>query len=177
MGSDSERTEASPSAPIPLSFKWIRLVSQEELMRRMEPVKILKEEENELYRVVKDQETGEHYLHFASYHLHIAGGAVDEEYHHLLPLEHDDVIALALGAPLYEYPEQWTHAYLRNGPDGGFVWYDPSGAATSEAEYAETEAFIREQLLAFRSKGNHEEEDVRRLLDAMEKRLPPRSEP
>lgn len=176
MDNPSDQSEITPSAPLPLSFKNIRLVTQEELTRRSEPVKTLKEEETELYRVIKDTETGEHYLHYAVYHIHVAGGGAEEEYHHLLPLEHDDVIALALGAPLIEYPGQWDRSYLRNGPHGGFVWYDPNGANEDETEYAETEAFVREQLLAFREQGSRGEEDVRRLLDRMDKHLPPRAE-
>ncbi|RKP57382.1 hypothetical protein D7Z26_02655 [Cohnella endophytica] len=160
-----------------MSLKQLRLVSQVELTRRLEPVKTLKEDELEMYRVVKDRETGEHYLHFAAFHIHVAGGGVEEEYHHLMPLDHDDVIALALGSPLFVYPEHWTIAYLRNGPDGGFVWYDPDGAANEETEAAETEKFLREQLLEFRASGKYGEEEVRRLLESIDQRLPPLGEP
>lgn len=165
-----------PAVSLPLSFKQLRVVSQEELTRRMMPVKILREESTELYRVMKDEETGEHYLHYAVFHLNIAGGGIEEEYHHLLPLEHDDVIALALGAPVMEYPQQWNQPYLRNGPHGGFVWYDPAGAAEvdDEQSYAETEAYVREQLLAFRREGSYGEEKIKQLFESMEKRLPPR---
>ncbi|QJD82569.1 hypothetical protein [Cohnella herbarum] len=176
MDNRSDQSESSPSAPLPVSFKNIRLVTQEELTRRSEPVKTLQEDKTELYRVIKDTETGEHYLHYAVYHIHVAGGGAEEEYHHLLPLEHDDVIALALGAPLIEYPTQWDRSYLRNGPHGGFVWYDPNGAIEDETDYAKTEAFVREQLLAFREQGSRSEEDVKRLLDRMDKHLPPRTE-
>ncbi len=173
MGDSSDISENLPLAPLPLSLKQFRLVTDDELSRRMEQVKGLAESATELYRLVKDSETGDHYLHFAVFHLNVAGGGAEEEYHHLLPLEHDDVIALALGAPLFEYPQQWNKAYLRNGPHGGYVWYDPSGYAGDEASYAETEAFIREQLLAFRRKGDQGEEEVKRLLEKMEESLPP----
>ncbi|MCD9020978.1 hypothetical protein [Cohnella silvisoli] len=171
-----DQSEKIISAPLPVSFTQLRIVSQDELTRRMEPIKALKEDVNELYRLVKDTETGEHYLHYAVFHLNVAGGGAEEEYHHLLPLEHDDVIALALGAPLFQYPGEWNCAYLRNGPDGGFVWYDPSGVSDNELKYAETEAYIREQLLAFRKSGAHGEEEVKRLLEEMDKHLPPRTE-
>ncbi|TFE24882.1 hypothetical protein [Cohnella luojiensis] len=176
MGDPSGRDENFIAAPLPLSFKQIRLVTQDELTRRMEPVKVLKEDALELYRIVKDNETGEHYLHYAVFHVHVAGGGAEEEYHHLLPLTHDDVIALALGAPLFEYPSEWSQPYLRNGPHGGFVWYDPGGAADEEADYAETEAYIREQLSAFRRQGVQGEEEVRKLLENMDKNLPPRTD-
>jgi hypothetical protein len=169
-------SEMFPSTPLPLSFSQLRIVTQDELSSRLEPVKVLVQDAGQLYRLVKDTETGEHYLHYATFHLNVAGGGVEEEYHHLLPLEHDDVIALALGAPLFEYPQQWNRDYLRNGPHGGFVWYDPSGAMDDEHNYAETEAYIREQLLNFRKQGVQGEEEVKRLLDEMDKRLPPRKE-
>ncbi|BBI33681.1 hypothetical protein [Cohnella abietis] len=164
------------SASLPLSFKQLRLVSQAELSSRLEAIKVLSENTTELYRLVKDTATGDHYLHYAVFHIHVAGGGVEEEYHHLLPMEHDDVIAVALGAPLFEYPHHWKHAYLRNGPHGGFVWYDPSGVTSDEAEYAEAEAYIREQLLAFHRQTNQGEEDVKRLLEAIDKHLPPPTE-
>jgi hypothetical protein len=176
QSAQSRHSEMSPSAPLPLSFSQLRIVSQDELSRRLEPVKVLVEDDLQLYRVVKDTETGEHYLHYAVFHLNVAGGGAEEEYHHLLPLEHDDVIALALGAPLFEYPQQWNRVYLRNGPHGGFVWYDPIGAVDDEQNYALTEAYIREQLLAFRKQGAQGEEEVKRLLEEMDKRLPPRRE-
>jgi hypothetical protein len=176
MGNKSDEFADNPSAPLPVSFKQLRIVTQDELTRRIAPVKDLKENDGELYRLVKDTETGEHFLHYGVFHLNIAGGGVEEEYHHLLPLEHDDVIALALGAPLFQYPLQWNQAYLRNGPDGGFVWYDPGGAVEDEQVYAQTEAYIRERLQAFRRNGANGEEDVKRLLEDMDQHLPPRNE-
>lgn len=176
MEDNLEPIDAIPTASLPLSFTQLRIVTDQELSRRLETVKDLSKDTTQLYRLVKDTETGEHYLHYAVFHLNLADGGAEEEYHHLLPLEHDDVIALALGAPLFEYPEQWNQAYLRNGPHGGFVWYDPSGAMDDEQNYAETEAYIREQLLAFRKQSARGEEEVRRLLEEMDKRLPPQAE-
>lgn len=166
----------NPSAPLPVSFTQLRVVPEEELNRRLQTVKVLKEEQTEMYRVAKDAETGEHYLHYAVYHLNVAGGGVEEEYHHLLPLEHDDVIALALGAEQFAYPQHWNHAYLRNGPHGGFVWYDPSGTGSDDQAYDEAADYIREKLLAFRRHGGQGEEDIKRLLEEMEKGLPPRTD-
>ncbi|WP_373231502.1 hypothetical protein [Cohnella sp.] len=169
----NETAEKLPSAPLPLSFLHFRVVTQEELSRRLVPVKDLTQDAAQLYRLVKDSETGEHYLHYGVFHLNIAGGGIEEEYHHLLPLEHDDVIALALGAPLFEYPQQWGKPYLRNGPHGGFVWYDPSGVSDDERGLAEAEAYIKEQLIAFRKQGEHSEEAVKKFLEEMDKHLPP----
>lgn len=169
----NKRSETQAFTPLPLSFLQLRVVSQDELSRRLLPVKDLAQDATQLYRLVKDSETGDHYLHYGVFHLNIAGGGVEEEYHHLLPLEHDDVIALALEAPLFEYPKQWNKPYLRNGPHGGFVWYDPSGVIDDEQGFADTEAYIKEQLNAFRRQGEHSEEAVKRFLDEMDKHLPP----
>ncbi len=171
MGEDSVKD--MPNAPLPLSFAQMRLVNEEELTRRIETVTTLSERNGELYRLVKDGETGEHYLHYAVYHVNVAGGGAEEHYHHLLPVPHDDVIAMALGAPWPEYPSQWEAAYLRNGPHGGFVWYDPSGASMDEAAYEEAAAMLKEQLLAFRRGGSRTEEEIKRLFDTIERKLPP----
>lgn len=173
MGEVFESSDDTPTASFPLSFKQLRFVTQDELTRRMESIKVLKEDTTELYRIIKDTEMGEHYLHYAVFHLHVAGGGVEEEYHHLLPLEHDDVIALALDSPLFEYPQQWDRPYLRNGPQGGFVWYDPEGLSEEET-YAETEAYIRAQLIAFHKQSDQGEDEVKRLFDKMDEQLPPR---
>lgn len=163
----------SRPAPLPIGFARMRLVPQDELTRRIETVKTLREQDGELYRLAKDAETGDHYLHYAVYHLNVAGGA-EEHYHHLLPLAEDDVIAVALGAPWPTYPAEWRSAYLRNGPDGGFVWYDPDGAAIDEAAYEDAAEKLREKLLAFRRNGGARgEDDIQALLDDIERELPP----
>ncbi|MFC5467605.1 hypothetical protein ACFPPD_02675 [Cohnella suwonensis] len=171
---DGEREEPIRPTPIPVPMSQLRFVSQDELAVRMEPVKTLSESKAELYRLVKDSATGEHYLHFAVYHLHMAAGGAEEEYHHLMPLSHDDVIAFALGNGDYVYPANWKAAYLRNGPDGGFVWYDPSGADGAEEAYEDAGAAIRERLLAFRRSGvEWSEDEIKKLLDDIDRQLPP----
>lgn len=152
----------------------LRSISSIELSARLEQVKELANGENDAYRLVKDAATGDHYLHYAVRHLNVAAGGAEEEYHHLLPLEHDDVIALALGGPLPAYPSEWTRAYLRNGPSDAFVWYDPTGAGeTQEAAFEAAAAALREKLLAFKREGKHSEADVRKLLEETERLFPP----
>lgn len=161
------------AAPLPIGFARMRIVPGDELTRRIETVKTLREQDGELYRLAKDAETGDHYLHYAVYHLNVASGGAEEIYHHLLPLADDDVIAAALGAPWPAYPAEWRNAYLRNGPHGGFVWYDPDGAAIDEAAYEDAAAKLRDKLLAFRRGGARGEEDIQALLDDIERELPP----
>jgi hypothetical protein len=173
MSEKGESQDQIPQVSLPVSLVQLRLVSEDQLFNRMQHVKDLSEDELQLYRLVKDAETGEHYLHYATYHLNIAGGGAEEQFHHLLPLEHDDVIALALGGAVPEFPKEWDRAYLRNGPSGGYVWFDPSGMTQDEESYALTEAIIREQLLAFRNQDQQGEEQIKQLLEEMDRRLPP----
>jgi hypothetical protein len=163
-----------PAADLPLSFTNLRLVPQDMLDARVETVKILQEEENETYRLVKDVPTGEHYLHYAVRHLNLAAGGTEEEFHHLMPLEHDDVIALALGAREFLYPQHWNKPYLRNGPHGGFVWYDPSGASAESVQYDSIAEEIRAKLEAFRREGRGGAEDMRRLMEDMDRLFRPK---
>ncbi|WP_276351389.1 hypothetical protein [Cohnella caldifontis] len=151
----------------PVSFANLRVVSDDMLAERLETVKTLADEENEAYLVEKDKETGEHYLHYAVRHLNVAAGGAEEIYHHLMPLEHDDVIALALGAPEFAYPEFWNRPYLRNGPSGGYAWYDPSGAADNAEAYDGIAAEIRARLEAFHREGRGGEDEIKRLMDEM----------
>lgn len=157
-----------------VSLRRLSFVPEEELRRRLAPVRVLEESSQELYRIMQDEETGEHYLHFAIRHVDLAGGGAEETYHHLMPLSHDDVIALALGDPAYRYPDAWKRPYLRNGPAGGYVWYDPAGAGEEEAEtYERIAEQLRDKLLAFRREGRRGGEEVRRLLEDIDRLFPP----
>lgn len=157
----------------PVSLTNIRVVTEQMLADRLEPVKTLAEEENEAYRVMKDAETGEHYLHYAVRHLNVAAGGLEEVYHQLMPLEHDDVIALALGSPDFVYPAHWNRAYLRNGPNGGFVWYDPDGASAESNDYDAIAEEIRSRLVSFRKEGRGGENEVGRLMQDIERIFDP----
>jgi hypothetical protein len=159
----------------PLPLAQLRFVKEEWLRQRLEEVKVLYRDENELYRLVKDSSTGEYFLHYAVRHLNLTAGAAEEEYHHLLPLEHDEVISFALGSPFYRYPDEWQAPYLRNGSEGGYVWYDPNGAAPDIAAYEEAAAALKEKLLAFRREGSLGEEEIRRLLEETERLFPPKA--
>lgn len=158
---------------LPLSFVNMKLVPEEMLAARMETVKTLSEDENESYMIGKDTETGEHYLHYAVRHLNVAAGGTEEVYHHLMPLGHDDVIAFAIGGPDYSYPGAWSRPYLRNGPNGGYVWYDPDGAAGEAVAYAAVAKRMRAKLEQFHRQGKGGEDEVKKLMEEIEKLFPP----
>ncbi|TJY44212.1 hypothetical protein E5161_02120 [Cohnella pontilimi] len=165
--------EGGMETEFPLSIRHLRFVPQDLLDARIVPVKGLRQEENETYRLVKDSLTGEHYLHYGVRHVNLAAGGAEEEFHHLMPVEHDDVISYALGAQDFHYPENWKKAYLRNGPAGGFVWYDPNGAVDRSAEYDAIAAQIREKLHTFRREGRSGTEEMQKLIDDMERLFRP----
>ncbi|MGY4761265.1 hypothetical protein ACVNS2_16895 [Paenibacillus caseinilyticus] len=155
------------------SWRGSRQVSSEELQERLETVRTLQENELEMYEIAKDKLTGEHYLHYSYLHRSLAGapgaGAGGEEvFHQLLPLDSDDVLGILFSEQPYVYPQYWKRAFLRNGPEGQYVWFDPTYA---DAE-AENEAFGRDlasRLAEFKRQGNVSEEAVKRFLEELEK--------
>ncbi|WP_127584488.1 hypothetical protein [Paenibacillus koleovorans] len=151
------------------SWKQEKHVSQDTLQERIEMIKALNGSENELYEIVKDRETGDHYLHYSYRHLHVGDGN-EEFFHQLLPLDSDDVLAVMFGEQLYTYPEHWSKPFLRNGPDGTYVWFDP-GELEPEAEQERRAEEAFGMLKAFKSKGRSDEQSVRELLERIEKKL------
>ncbi|MCI3922397.1 hypothetical protein MO973_19380 [Paenibacillus sp. TRM 82003] len=146
-----------------MSFRELQTVSGELLERRIVEVKPLASMKTEQYSVVKDEETGEHYLHYRYIHRDVAAGGAEAAYHQLMPLETDDVLGVMFGEQPYRYPDDWTRRYLRNGPDGDYVWFDPS-PALDDGEGEREAARIREALLKFKKEGSFDAADVAKLL-------------
>lgn len=150
------------------SFQTMAKVPTEELAARLETVRELSGDGLELYELTKDRETGEHYLHFAYLHRDIASGGTEETFHHLMPLSSDDVLAVLFSEQPYSYPEHWQRAFLRNGPEGFYVWFDPA-QPDEEAEAERRGRKIREKLQRFKQMGSFDEESVRKLLEELER--------
>ncbi len=147
---------------ISMSLREMSIVPGAALEGRIEEVRELEASGTERYGIVKDRETGEHYLHYRYIHRDVAAGGAELAYHQLLPLETDEVLDLLFAGGAYRYPDAWRKPYLRNGPNEQYVWFDPSPA--HEAEEAEREAErIRQTLLAFKRKGDFAAADVARL--------------
>jgi hypothetical protein len=155
-----------------MSFKQFKRIPSDWLQLRLETVKPLKDDGLELYEVAKDKLTGEHYLHYAYLHKQIAAlgpeSTGEETFHHLLPLSSDDVLGIIFGEQLYLYPDAWTKAFLRNGPDGDYVWFDPA-YIDDEAENEEIGQQIKDQLLQFKQSGELSPEAVRKLLEELDR--------
>jgi hypothetical protein len=157
-----------------VSFKEWKSVPGELLEQRIEEIKPLNATETEQYSVVKDTETGEHYLHYRYIHRDIAAGGAESAYHHLMPMETDDVLGLLFSEHPYSYPDAWTKPYLRNGPDQEYIWFDPApafGADEGEREAAR----IRETLLKFKQQGSYDAKGVEQLLRELDAKNDPKA--
>lgn len=155
------------------SWKEQKQISQDVLQNRLETIKELGGDaaETELYEIVKDSATGEHYLHYAYLHLAVADGT-KESFHQLLPLDSDDVLGLMFGEQPYSYPDHWRSPFLRNGPDGTYVWFDPSetieGAGEDQEQLAGDVAHI---LGSWKREGARDPESVKRMLEEIDQKL------
>lgn len=91
----------------------------------LEDVKVLKQNEFETYKIVKQLDTNQHYLQYSLIHIALAEGGRRDEQFYFLPLASDDVLAIVLGEQPYEYPEHWTQLYYRTGLDERILPVDP----------------------------------------------------
>jgi hypothetical protein len=154
------------------SFKELKRVPSDLLDQRLETVKSIKRDDLELYEVAKDKLTGDHYLHYAYLHKQIAAlgpeSTGEEAFHQLMPIDSDDVLGIVFGEQSYLYPEAWKHSFLRNGPDGDYVWFDPS-YTDDEAHSEEVGQSLQEQLLRFKQTEQLTPEAVQKLLDELDR--------
>ncbi|MEF3301604.1 hypothetical protein [Paenibacillus sp. GYB003] len=158
-----------------MSDSWtaMRKVPQSSLQERLETVKHLAgdDAQTELYEIVKDTRTGDHYLHYAYLHLTVADGST-ESFHQLLPLESDDVLAILFGEQPYAYPDHWRRPFLRNGPDGTYVWFDPEeNLHGADDEHERLAGEIAGMLGAWKQAGQYDSESAKALLERIEQAM------
>ncbi|TDF99609.1 hypothetical protein [Paenibacillus piri] len=156
-----------------MSFTEFKRIPSEWLEQRLETVRALSGDDKlELYEVAKDRLTGEHYLHYAYLHRQVAAigpeSSGEETFHHLMPLSSDDVLGIIFNEQSFHYPDAWNKAFLRNGPDGDYVWFDPA-YIEEETENEEIGRQIQEQLLKFRQSGELTPEAVSKLLEELDR--------
>ncbi|SFL83305.1 hypothetical protein SAMN03159341_110151 [Paenibacillus sp. 1_12] len=154
------------------SLQEMKRIPSELLQERLEVVKQLSADELELYEISKDKLTGDHYLHYAYLHKQVAALGPEsngvETFHQLMPLESDDVLAYIFGEQEFAYPAAWKRSFLRNGPDGDYVWFDPE--YTHDEENSEAIANeLREQLLRFKQSSELTPEGVSKLLQDLDR--------
>jgi hypothetical protein len=150
------------------SLQNLKKVSSELLEQRLETVRELSRSETELYEIAKDRLTGEHYLHYSYLHRNLADTGAEEVFHQLLPLETDDVLAVLFGEQPYKYPHHWHKPFLRNGPEGFYVWFDP-GYLDEHQQSEEIGKQLKAKLQQFKARGKIDEEAVRKLLEELDR--------
>lgn len=115
----------------------------------LDTIKELESSEFETYSIVKNRETGEHYLHFFLSHINLSEGGRRDDYDHFLPIDSDDVLGLMFGDQPYRFPDHWRRPYLRSGNDNRLIPFDPSENYDLEEEAA-AELAMLEQLERFK---------------------------
>lgn len=151
-----------------LSFLNLKSISGDLLRERTAQVQVFIEEEAIYEALIKDRLTGEYYLHHAHLHLNVQEGGTEEHYHALLPLTNDEVIALTAGGQRLQFPDEWNKAFLRNGPEEQFVWFDPEMTRAYDADEQFGSA-LREKMLAFKRAGRFDAESMSGLFEDIER--------
>lgn len=150
------------------SLKNYKVVPYDLFQERLEKVKELKSADNHAYYLYKDSVTGEHFVYYTYLHLNVAEGGQEERFRHLLPIESDDVLAILFDDKPYDFPEHWTHAFLRSGSEGNLMWFDP-GEAELHEQYERKAIEAKDKLAGFKQGGEYDDESIRKLLEEMEK--------
>ncbi|WCK54047.1 hypothetical protein PP175_22465 [Aneurinibacillus sp. Ricciae_BoGa-3] len=148
------------------SLHTLKVVPQEVLQNRIQTVKELTGDEHNKYSIVKDNETGEHYIRYTYHHLNLMEGGTEETFDHLLPVESDEVVAVALGEASYEYPDSWNRKYLQGSHAEPYLWFDPSSLQEKEDEQ-KGEAFTS-MLTDFKKSGQYDEDSIKNLLNRID---------
>jgi hypothetical protein len=127
----------------------IRSIRKSEFRKDLDTVKELETTDFETYSVVKDRQSGQHYLSYVFRHINLSEGGRRDEYEHYLPLSSDDVLGILFGDQPYRFPEHWRTPYLRSGNDDRLMPFDPS-ENHELADDAETEAMVLAKLRAYK---------------------------
>ncbi|MEW9698798.1 hypothetical protein [Paenibacillus sp. SI8] len=149
------------------SLQQQQRISSETIASRIISVKELLQTDLEMYEVAKDQLTGEHYLHYGYLHRDFTNTGEPESFHYMLPIDSDDVLGLVFGEQGFAYPDHWHKPFLRNGPEGFYIWFDPS----HEEEQTQDDAIaadLLQKLKAFREQGEVDSDSIRKLLEDLD---------
>ncbi len=124
------------------------------------------------YSVVKDKETGQHYLHYSFTHINLSEGRKDA-YEHFLPLSSDDVLGVVFGEQPYIFPDHWLTPYYRSGTDDRLMSFDPRENHQLEDD-AKTEQEILAKLQSYKQawqETSDPEELTRKLMGEIDRML------
>jgi hypothetical protein len=150
------------------SFQQVKVVPAEWIKERIETVRTLEQSDLESYEIVKDTATGEHYLLYSYRHIDLKGDGEEEQFHHFLPLASDDVISLVLDSQPYAYPEHWNRPFLRNGPEGAYIWYDPGHLSSFDAD-EQLGLEIIQYLMEFKKRGQFDTDSMQAFLKDLDR--------
>lgn len=148
-------------------------LSKKEFLSHLETIKVLETNDFETYSVVKDRETGQHYLHYSFMHIKLSEGGRRDDYEHFMPLSSDDVLGFLFGELPYRFPDHWKSTYYRSGTDDRLMPFDPSENHGLEKE-AETELALLERLEEYKrqwEKAPDKEELTKNLFHHLDKLL------
>ncbi|USG63758.1 hypothetical protein NDK47_16450 [Brevibacillus ruminantium] len=129
-------------------------LDKRQFLSDLETVKELEQTDFETYSIVKNRETGQHYLRYSFSHINLSEGGRRDDFDHFLPLESDDVLAFMFGEQPYHFPEHWHSAYLRTGTDERLMPFDPSENHHLEKD-AEAELALFAKLQQFKQQWDH----------------------
>jgi len=148
-------------------------LKKSEFLEQMETVKHIDSTDFETYTIVKDKESGQHYLHYSFTHIHLSEGGKKDSYEYFLPLSSDDVLGIIFSEQPYTFPDHWLAPYYRSGSDDRMMWFDPRENHQLEDD-AKTEQEILAKLQSFKQaweESDNPEELTRKLLGEIDKMI------
>ncbi|HZG16555.1 MAG TPA: hypothetical protein VE710_16330 [Candidatus Bathyarchaeia archaeon] len=148
-------------------------LKKSEFLEQMETVKHIASTDFETYTIVKDKESGQHYLHYSFTHINLSEGGRKDAYEHFLPLSSDDVLGIIFGEQPYTFPDHWLAPYYRSGSDDRMMWFDPRENHQLEDD-AKTEQEILAKLQSFKQDwqdSDDPEELTRKLLGEIDQMM------
>lgn len=151
---------------------------KDEFLSSLEKIKELEQSEFETYSIVKNRETGDHYLHYFLSHLNLSAGGRRDDYDYFLPLDSDEVLGLMFGEQPFHFPDHWRNPYLRSGNDNRLIPFDPSenydleeDAAAELAMLAQLEQFKEQWMNAENMSAEEKEKLTREYFAQLDKIL------
>lgn len=131
---------------------------KDEFLASLETVKELEQSDFETYSIVKNTETGDHYLRYFLSHINLSEGGRRDDYDHFLPIGSDDVLGFIFGEQNYRFPDHWRSPYLRSGNDNRLIPFDPTENYDLDEDAAAAELAMLEKLEQFKAQWMNSEE-------------------
>lgn len=144
---------------MPEAFEQMKKVSKATWEDRTETVQELERSDTQRYALVKDTETGQHYLLYTMEYRNLQEGGEIETIDHIMPVNHDDVLAYVFQEEAYDFPDAWNKAYLRTGEGENLIWFDPAYLEEDEAIGQD----IQDSIRKLNQQGDADPDTIRRF--------------